>query len=298
MGKVIHKVLAPGPFSGATDADTIERSRKILNGYFERVRSANPDRWEAGKAAFIAVNPGIRAHLMLIGEIITYLQHKKGLDFISLNEEKCVEYVSEIAQPVFDFFRNASDEEIAGKFSRKFGEGGVKEYLYNLCEIIFGRFDDFGSEEFRTYITQKDSDEVVKSNQFIITLTEMMMDYVIDVLKAVYGTNILDSGESAYWENGIASQRIKDNAYRKQQDDKKRRTRKEAYLEILDLKDIVQQPDNWMYFESVFNNPMPGEKKGKKYYTSWMADLNDLRRTPFHKSSLRNYTDEDFEFLN
>ena len=122
---------------------------------------------------------------MLIGEIITYLQHKKGLDFISLNEEKCVEYVSEIAQPVFDFFRNASDEEIAGKFSRKFGEGGVKEYLYNLCEIIFGRFDDFGSEEFRTYITQKDSDEVVKSNQFIITLTEMMMDYVIDVLTPI-----------------------------------------------------------------------------------------------------------------
>lgn len=298
LGRAVHKTRLPGPMSGSTDPDTIERTRQILNGYFEKVRSAHPGRWEAGRTAYIAVNPGIRAHLMLIGDIITYLQHKKNVDFIDLNEDQFINYICDVAKPVFEYIARASDEEIKGRFSRKFGEGGVREYLYNLSEIIYERFDDFGSEEFQRYVTQKESDLVGEANQFIISLYQLMMDCVIQTLKEVHGTKILESGDPAYWEQGIESRRVKDNAYKRQQEAKPdRRSRKEAYLEILDLKEIIQQPNNWHHFSGAFNAPKPGEKKGKKYYTSWMADFNELRRIPAHKSALRTYSDQDFEFL-
>ncbi len=52
-----------------------------------------------------------------------------------------------------------------------------------------------------------------------------------------------------------------------------------------------------MHFSPVFDIPLLGEKKGKKYYTSWLVKFNELRRIPAHKSALRTYAEEDYDFL-
>ncbi|MEA2062682.1 MAG: hypothetical protein U9P14_03195, partial [Gemmatimonadota bacterium] len=273
-------------------------AKNICKGYFELLRDNNPKRWELGRTAYICVNPGIRAHLMLISEIIKYLEHKQKIDFIQLSEEKVVEYVTEINRQVFKFIKNASDDNISDNFSRKFGEGGVKEYLFNMCELVITDYDDFGSEEFRSYIERRDDDRVVEANNLIIKLTNDITNYVIDSLKRIHGTHSMQSGDAAYWELGIRSRRAKDVAYKKQQEDPpEKRLPREAYLDILDIKEIIQQDNNWPHFEMIFNIPIVDEKKGKKYYTSWLARFNELRRIPAHKSSLRTYSEEDFEFL-
>lgn len=299
LGKVVNKIVVPGPFSAATDDATVSRARKLINGYFEELRTANPERWELGRAAYICVNPGVRAHLTLISEIVRYLQYKRNVDFQLLNDQQIVDYLVEIAKPVFNFVKSASDDEIAEKYSRKFGEGGVKEYLFNMCELVRSQFEDFGSDEFVQYLEQKDDDRVSEADHTIINLTNDITNYVIEVLKEIHGTHLMSSGDPAYWELGIESRRAKDNAYKKQQEDPPgpKRLPREAYLDILDIKDIVQQEKNWMHFSPVFNIPMVGEKKGKKYYTSWLAKFNELRRIPAHKSALRTYTEEDYEFL-
>ena len=118
LGQVIGGRQAPGPLSGATDENTIDRAREVLNAYFEALRASNPTRWESGKSAFIAVNPGIRAHLMFfIGEIVRYLSHKRGIDFHELAPKKFSETVIEVARPIFNYLRSASDEDIKAKFS-------------------------------------------------------------------------------------------------------------------------------------------------------------------------------------
>ena len=106
------------------------------------------------------------------------------------------------------------------------------------------------------------------------------------------------SGDEAFWEVGIESRKIKENAYKKQQDDPHgRRQHKAAYLEFIELKEIIKQPNNWERFAPLFNLPLPGEKKGNKFYLSWMDQLNELRRIAAHKNQLRTYTDDDLEFL-
>lgn len=80
IGKVAGKTLAPGSLSDETDEKTVARATKVLCAYFEEVREANPQRWEGGKNEFIATNPGIRAHLSVIAEVVSYLTHKKSLD--------------------------------------------------------------------------------------------------------------------------------------------------------------------------------------------------------------------------
>lgn len=298
LGKVMQKARVPGPLSAATDDDSIDRARVILNGYFEQIRLAHPARWEAGKDAYICVNPGVRAHLMLIPEIISYLSHKKGLDFAALPEDRFVVEIVSLIGPIRDFIRDASDEAVRLKFSRKFGEGGVKEYLFNLCELVQQATSDFGSDEFKLYLERRASDEIDEANGFVLKLSEKMLDCVVKVLKGKYGTHQMPSGESAYWELGVQSQRVLKNAAQKQLDDKQeRRKRKEAYLDVIDLKDIVEEKDNWVIFESIFSVPMPGETKGKKYYTGWIGKFNDIRKIAAHKNALRTYNDADLEFI-
>jgi hypothetical protein len=297
LGRIVKKNLVPGPLSSRTDIETVERAKKVINSYFERLRRCNPARWEAGRAAYISVNPGIRAQLMLIAEIVRYLQHKKDVDFHALNEDQFADYIIDIADPVFRFIETATDEEIREKFSRKFGEGGVKEYLYYLFSIIHDKNKDFGPEEFIGWIKKKDSDKIEEANKFIMQISEMMSDFVIKTLKDAHGTQRLPSGDPAFWEFGIENKGVKANAYKKQQDDnRERRKPKEAYLDIVDFIDIAKQKNNWEYFKGVFNLPMQGEK-GKTYYLDWIDKFNEVRKIAAHKNILRTYTDEDLDFL-
>lgn len=299
LGKVVNGVVVPGALSGSDDAATVLRAKRVLNGYFETLREANPERWEAGKTAYICVNPGIRSHLSLISEIVKYLEYKQKIDFQTVSEKDFVVHICQIASPIFEYVQQADDKEIYESFSRKFGDGGVKEYLYRICEIIHERRNDFGSDEFKKYLESKSDNRSSEADLIIINLTNDISNYVISVLKKIHGTHSMPSGDAAYWELGVESKRAKDNAYKKQQEDPPgpKRLPREAYLDVLDLKDIIEQKNNWMHFAPVFNIPLEDEKKGKKYYTSWLAKFNELRRIPAHKNALRMYTEEDFAFL-
>jgi len=297
VGKVIGKTLAPGPLSDATDDQTVERASMVLSAYFEEVRLANPVRWEAGREAFIAVNPGIRAHLSMIAEVITYLSHKKSLDFPLMKPDEFSRHVTTFCQPIFDFIKNASNEVVRDRFSRKFGEGGVKEYAYHLMQILQGTHSDFGTEEFQRWVEQSTSEKIDEVNQFLMKLAERLTDCVIDTLKKVHGTHRLASDEQAFWEIGVESERIRKNAFEAQQRDKARRKPKEAYLNIVDLAEIVKQQNNWDHFEHVFKNARPDERAGQKYYIGWINTFNELRNIAAHKNQLKTYTDDDLEFV-
>lgn len=216
IGKPGKKTTYPGPLSGADDHDTLRRARRILNAYFRAVADANTDRWEAGRGGYIRVNPGIRAHLLLIAEVIRYCSLRDRVDFVDLGEDDAADRILCVAEPVLDFIANASHDNVVKDFSRKFGEGGVKEYYYSLCGLINKRFEDFGSSEFHEYLRRKESNRVDWANKTVIDLSEFLTNYVINVLKEKYETYQTSSGDQAYWELGIKDAKIKQRAYAKQ----------------------------------------------------------------------------------
>jgi hypothetical protein len=71
----------------------------------------------------------------------------------------------------------------------------------------------------------------------------------------------------------------------------------EAYVDVLGLKEIVTQKNNWSHFESVLSIPMKGEAKGKHHYVGWLARFNEIRRVPAHSSGIRTYEEKDYEDL-
>ncbi len=216
LGKVAHKTIVRGPLADATDEKTVERARKVLNLYFEALRNANPKRWETGKGGYLCYNPGIRAHFMLIAEIVKYLSHKKGLDFYTLPVEKFATEVIEVAQHAFNFVAQSTDETINKNFKVTFGSGGPKEYLYRLYTIIHAALPDFGPEEFVNWRSKTESERVDEAKIFAMQLSEKMVDCVIKTLKRVHGEKlliqvILSFGRLALTTDGFERMPIKNN---------------------------------------------------------------------------------------
>ena len=297
LGRQIHKSFATGPLNGSVDEKTIDRSRRILNLYFTKIRESHPQRWDAGRISYISTNPGIRAHLALLMDIIKHCEVKHEFDAQLENEENLLKCIFRFAKPVMDFIKNASDQEIYSSFARKFGEGGVREYIDNLNELIHAEFSDFGSEDFLKRLAKKFDERIKQTHQDVIDLSQKILDYVVKVLKDRYGTSEEKSGEKTYWEKGIDSPKIKTEAYNRQQaDPPDKRGPRETYLYILDLIEIIKQKNNWSLFENVFNIPLPGEK-GKTYYLDWMRRFNEIRRIPAHGSAARVYDEKDYEFM-
>lgn len=298
IGKMVGRERAPGPLSGAEDAETIERASSVLNVYFEAVRKSHPTRWQAGKDRFVATNPGFRAHLIVIREIVSYLTHRRSLDFDLMRSDEFAEHILNFAEPIFSFFGEAGDEDVQGRFSKKLGEGGVKEYSYRLMEILAEENDGFGSEEFRQWKEQSESKIIDETNGFLIKFSQRLTDYVVDTLKDIHGENHLPSGQPAYWEIGVEKDRIRRNAFEAQQRDKlEHRGPIEAYLNIVDLGEIAKQDNNWESFEQTFNNRKPGDRGGQKYYLSWINEFARLRNVAAHPNQFKTYTEEDLKFV-
>jgi DNA sulfur modification protein DndB len=119
---------------------------------------------------------------------------------------------------------------------------------------------------------------------------------VFKVLKEKYGTSKGKSGQETFWEQGVESPKIKSDAYSKMVQEGSK-SPQEAYVDILGIKDIVTQKNNWPMFEDVFNIPMKGEPKGKAHYVGWLAKFNEIRRIPAHPSLARTYEEADYELM-
>lgn len=295
LGRVIQGNHIPGPLSGATDKATILRAQKVVELYFHLVRDANPRRWDSGREGCISTNPGVRAHMLLLAECCNYQQTIQGQDPSLLTEEKLVQVVTELINPVLKFIREQDDAEIRLKFSRKFGEGGVREYFENLADLVCTQCPEFGTEQLRSNLALKKDQRRHTADADVIKISKDILDVVVTVLKREYGDGIGSTGDANYWGLGIESANIKTSAYERQLQDKTPQP-KEAYLGIIALKTIVRQKSNWLHFQGLFNIPLPGER-GKTYYLDWMDRFNEVRRIPAHPSGGRTYSEEDYELL-
>lgn len=200
---------------------------------------------------------------------------------------------------MFEWIKTASDDLIAEKFSRRFGEGGVTEYYYALCELLAAKNSGFGGQEYTDYQSKKSDLRADVATANVNDLQSVISQIVIDTLKKTYGVDELPSGEKAYWERGIENAEIKQNAYKKQQQTAlEKRAPKEAYLDLIDFDKIIRQKGNWEHLETLLSIPISGvNPKAKTYHLDWLTELNEIRRVSAHKSVYRQYSEDNYKFI-
>lgn len=294
IGRAIfkRKEYEPGPFSGTTDSETLDRARNALNQYFSLLRSSSPNQWEAGRKGFLCTNIALQAYLQLFSSLISYMETNKGLTARELSAEELVSEVEEYIDPILKWVSEATPTAIEKTFKVQFGSGGPPEYYFRLCRLVKNEFSDFVPEGMDEWEQEQSTERIESADRKLKDLNIIVQKYIFDRFKEEYGTE-----KDAYWNKGVIDKKIKTRAYEKSlDDDDEVRLPLENYLDFIEYKKIVENKMHWPLFKPVFNIPEPGEK-GYSKNVRWMESINELRRIPAHATESRHYKLEDYQYI-
>lgn len=284
---------SPGPLSGTSDTETLERARSVLNSYFQLLASANPKQWESGRQGFLCTNVSLQAYFLLLGSVISYMESNKGLNARELEPSELIAEIEEYLDPILSWLTNASPTQMEKQFKVQFGSGGPREYFFRLSHMIKGLFSDFSPEGMDDWAQEQSDELIVEADRKLKELNVRVQKAIFEVYKKRYGTL-----NDAYWNKGVTDKKIKTRAYEKSLDDEDDvRLPLENYLDFIEYKKIVENKLHWPHFKQLFDIPEPGEK-GYSKNVRWMERVNELRRIPAHATEKRNYKAIDFEYIN
>lgn len=288
-----HKEFSPGPLSGTTDLDTLDRARAAINSYLGLVSSANQHQWSLGRQGYLCTNVALQAYLRLFGSVIDYMEDNKGMSARELDPNELVSEVEEYLDPILKWLSTASAQQMERHFKVPHGSGGPPEYYFRLCAMIHQQFSDFTSEDFESWLQGRSEEKVSEADRKLKELGVAVQKTIFSILKRRYS----GEGATAYWDNGVPDKNMKIRAYEKSLDHEAgERMPLENYLDFIDYKKIVEHKENWLLFKPIFDIPEPGEK-GYAKNVKWMDRLNELRRIPAHPTENRSYKPSDFQYI-
>jgi DNA sulfur modification protein DndB len=290
LGRVVLNNYDLGALCGSTDIDTLDRARSALTHYFGLVRSANPIEWESGRDGNVCTNVAVQAYIMLLGSLIKYWEANTAADAREMPVEDMLIEIEEYLKPILDLLESSSAAKLKTEFQVPFGSGGPPEYYYRLCRIIKTKYSDFKPEGMEEWEQEQSDEKIQEADTKLKAIVSEMRNYIFDVFRTIYGPKL-------YWDKGVTDKAVKAAAYSRSLDtDVEERLPPETYLEVVEMKKIVENRNNWPLFKQVFNIPEMGEK-GISKNVKWMDSINELRRIPAHPARERKYKVEDFQYI-
>ena len=281
-----------GPLCGRTDGETLDRARSAVNEYFGFVRNANLVEWESGRDGYLCTNIAVQAYILLFGSLVKYWEANTASDSREMSVEDILIDIEEYLRPVLEFLETNSAAQIKALFQVPFGSGGPPEYYYRLCKLIKSKYSDFLPEGMEQWEEEQSEEKIQDADGKLKEIVSEMRNYIFDVFRAIHGEE-----KDLYWHKGVTDKGIKADAYKRSLDtDAEQPLPLESYLEVVEMKKIVESKVNWPLFKAVFNIPEPGEK-GLAKNVKWMERINELRRIPAHPGRERKYKLEDFEYI-
>ena len=288
LGRVVLNNYELGALCGRADGETLDRARSAINQYFGLVRDANLVEWESGRDGYLCTNVAVQAYIMLLGSLVKYWEANTAADAREMPVEDIMIEIEEYLKPLIDFLESSNAAQLKTAFQVPFGSGGPPEYYYRLCKMIKAKYSDFKPEGMEEWEQEQSEEKIQEADIKLKEIVSEMRKYIFDVFRTIHG-------EDLYWDKGIIDKTVKTAAYAKSLDSEERLPL-ETYLEIVEMKKVVENRNNWHLFKEVFNIPEPGEK-GLAKNLKWMERINELRRIPGHPARERKYKVEDFQYI-
>ena len=229
---------------------------------------------------------------MLLGALVKYWEANTAADAREMDIEDMMLEIEEYLKPVQDFLETNNAAQMKTAFKVPFGSGGLPEYYYRLCKMIKDKYSDFRPDGMEEWEEEQSEERIQDADTKLKVIVSEIRKYIFDVFRAIHGEE-----KAAYWEKGITDKTLKADAYKRSLDyDVEERLPLETYLEVVEMKKIVENKQNWPLFKKVFNIAEPGEK-GLAKNLKWMDKINELRRIPAHPAMERHYKVEDFQYI-
>lgn len=280
--------LIPGPCWENDSTGSLQRLVDFLSIHFDKVETANPTRWAAGKQGYLCSNFGVVSHIRLLGELVSYAAVKSGFTPAASEVDELYCAIQPLLQPVLDFISDATDAEFSGLFKVMFGSGGNTQYFFRLVELVRKVDESFIPEGFEEYTHSMSSDTVLQADKDVRWIQSAVPEYVISVLKRLYGDDFFEKGVPREIQKTCQSKRIDEEV--------ESRLPVETYLDWIQLRKIIEQKEVRNEVKNALSIPLDSEPPGKHFYTAWFDEFNKIRRIPAHPMG-RGYTDSNIELL-
>jgi len=248
--------------------------------------------WDSGRDGYVCTNVAVQAYIMLFGAIIEYWEANTASNAREMEIAEIMMDIEEYVAPIREFLESNPPAKIKEEFQVPFGAGGPPEYFFRLCKLIKSKYADFQPEGMADWEAEQSEDRIIEADAQLKALVSDMRDYIFSVFRRLYGEK-----SNAYWEKGVTDNSVKTAAYNRSLEyELEERLPLETYLEVVEMKKIVESKKVWPLFKSVFDIPEFGEK-GQAKNLKWMLRINELRRIPAHPAKERKYKVEDFEYI-
>jgi len=281
-----------GPFCGPNDSETLDRARSGLNQFFNIIRNSNLSEWERGREGHLCTNVAVQAYLFLLGSLVKYWEANTAADSREIDIEDILLEIEEYLTPVTEFLEQADALTIETEYRVPFGSGGPPEYYYRLCKLIKSKYPDFQPEGMDKWEAEQSEENIEEADRKLKHIVVEMRQFIFNVFREVHGEE-----KDVYWDKGVSDKSLKAKAYERSLDyEVEERLPLETYLEVVEMKKIIESKQNWPLFKKAFNIAEPGEK-GIAKNIKWMERINELRRIPAHPAKERRYKVEDFDYI-
>jgi DNA sulfur modification protein DndB len=284
-----NEVQVPGPFSRRNTKETLNALCDGLTVYFGKIQAANQDRWDLGRPGYLCGNIAVQGYIRLLQALIEFMTAETGQEAHSLDAEELIEQIDPYLKPILEFVETAEDSEFTKRFKQPFGSGGPPRYFFQLCAIVRTKYPTFKPQGFDDFVSERTAEVAGEADARTKSIVDRVHNHVVNVLRASWGLE-------HFFHKGIPQKEIKISATAKMYEDKDLPMPVENYLDVIDLKSIIEHKQNWEFFKDTMSIQLPDEKKGHHQYVKWLVRLNEVRRIPAHPYG-RSYKEQDLEFL-
>ncbi|AJA09875.1 hypothetical protein SKP52_14965 [Sphingopyxis fribergensis] len=280
--------IVQGPCWDGTSEASLRRIVTLLELHFEEVRLANPERWEAGKAGLLCTNFGVGSHIRLLSELIDHASKKLGFEPQAAEVHDLYIGIKPYIDPVLSYIGTATDAEFEDRFKVIFGSSGFHEYFFSIVDLVVAVAPDFAPKGYSEFKRLSSAEVVDLADRQVKWIQQVVMAYLIDRLRAIYGDDFFDLGVPKEIQKACQAKRIDDEAGEKHS--------VETYLDWIQLQKIAVQKEVREAVKEVLSIQLQEEGGGKHFYSGWFDGFNRIRRIVAHPGG-RSYKDEDLKTL-
>lgn len=270
-----NEVVTPGPFWAGSSDKVLERTVFIIKRWFGAVAAGAPDWWALGAApgGGLAMNDSVVACVSVMGSVLDHIGGKLSSGMLTrLQPAELWKRMEPYAEALGRHFGRFSPEE-RQRYRDLRGSQGQTTRARRAQQAIKAEFPDFDPPGLEDFLRREKAQTNLKGKEVIDRLEVVIQKIVVGELKQEFGP-------ADWWNEGVPRNIRTELVARAERDDNRRGSR-EAYLELIEYRTIVQS--QWSLFQKLMGFGKKSESKDKQ--TKWFVDLNDMRRIVAHSSS-------------
>jgi DGQHR domain-containing protein len=267
---------------------TMEKAVVTLSLYLTLFSKDLEGQWQLGddKGGYLCTNNGIRALIMLLRKLLSYVENRDGVRMVTMSPEDIVERIEPLVRPVVEYFKGADSHQINAFRSRGSSLLSVGQNCLQMMSLIHEATPDFLTPEVRDYMNSRDVAGTKQAKDMIDEINKIIFEDVIATLKEKFGTQ-----NEAWWLQGVPKG-VRNNCDALYNENNGERER-HRYLFLANYPEILLYGQNWELFKDYYNFYGKGKKAD---LVRWIGKINKAR-TITHHAEKGPLTKEDVDFV-